>query len=88
MGIMPKISHRIVLREEGDEGLVFDSESGVIRIVNDVAMYIWNLCDGRHSQDEIVANIMKEFDVDSPEKVKADIGLFLEKLEKHGLLEA
>ena len=44
-------------------------------------------CDGQRTFGEIVADLQKEFGKTDPEKIRADIGLFLEQLQKKRIVD-
>lgn len=44
-------------------------------------------CDGKRTFGEIIAELQKEFGKTDPEKIRADIGIFLEQLQKKRILD-
>ena len=44
-------------------------------------------CDGQRTFGEIVADLQKEFGKTDPEKIRADIGTFLEQLQKKRIID-
>jgi hypothetical protein len=54
--------------------------------LNPVGTFIWERCDGRHTPDEIAAELVDEFEVTLEEVVK-DCLEFLHSLEENGLLQ-
>jgi pyrroloquinoline quinone biosynthesis protein D len=44
-------------------------------------------CDGRRTFGEIIAELQKEFGTTDPEKIRADIGTFLEQLQKKRIVD-
>jgi coenzyme PQQ biosynthesis protein PqqD len=44
-------------------------------------------CDGQRTFGEIIAELQKEFGKTDPEKIRADIGLFLEQLQKKRIVD-
>ena len=44
-------------------------------------------CDGQRTFAEIIAELQKEFGKTDPEKIRADIGLFLEQLQKKRIVD-
>lgn len=51
------------LREEADEGgILFDANSGSVRLLNEPAAAIWKLIDGRRSLAEVIEALRKKFD--------------------------
>jgi pyrroloquinoline quinone biosynthesis protein D len=44
-------------------------------------------CDGQRTFSEIIADLQKEFGKTDPEKIRADIGMFLEQLQKKRIVD-
>ncbi len=44
-------------------------------------------CDGKLTFGEIISELQKEFGKTDPEKIRADIGVFLEQLQKKRILD-
>lgn len=78
----PKIDERIVLREEGDEAFLFNPDTAAIKTLNETGVFIWKLCDGRHSKDDIVKKVIEDYDVKSEENARKDAEEFLQTLKK------
>jgi PqqD family protein of HPr-rel-A system len=53
----------MVLREEDDDyALLYDPESGAVRVLNSTAAAIWNLLNGRRTLTEVMAALKKQFE--------------------------
>jgi len=44
-------------------------------------------CDGQRTFGEIIAELQKDFGKTDPEKIRADIGIFLEQLQKKRIVD-
>ena len=44
-------------------------------------------CDGTRTFGEIIAELQKEFGATDPEKIRADIGAFLDQLQKKRIVD-
>jgi pyrroloquinoline quinone biosynthesis protein D len=44
-------------------------------------------CDGQRTFGEIIAELQKEFGTTDPEKIRADIGTFLEQLQRKRIVD-
>jgi pyrroloquinoline quinone biosynthesis protein D len=44
-------------------------------------------CDGQRTFAEIIAELQKEFGTTDPEKIRADISMFLEQLQKKRIVD-
>lgn len=53
---------RVAWRVLDTEALVVDPKAGLLYPLNSVATRIWQLCDGTHSIEAIVATVADEFD--------------------------
>lgn len=52
-----------VLREEEDDAaLLFDPDTGAIRVLNGTALAVWQRLDGRRNLAQIVADLRDEYD--------------------------
>ena len=54
------------------ERILYDVSGKVIHVLNEVAGFIWDLCDGEHTVDDIVKAGVDFYDV-SPEEARADV---------------
>jgi hypothetical protein len=73
-------------RELGREiTLVAPGESPVSRELNEVASRIWELCDGRHTVEQIADVIVEEFEVDAA-TARRDTAEFVREMLQDGLL--
>ena len=53
----------LVLREEEDDAaLLFDPETGGVRVLNFTAAAVWKLLDGKRDLDQIMTDLQQEFD--------------------------
>jgi len=66
-------------------GLLFDKASQTAYPITESARLIWELCDGDHDFDQIVAAVETKYDVDH-ETAENDAKLLLEDLLQKGLL--
>ena len=48
---------------------------------------VLELCDGQRTFGEIIAELQKEFAKTDPEKIRADISIFLEQLQKKRIVD-
>jgi methyltransferase-like protein len=78
----------IVLREEEEEAFLFDPNSSKIKVLNNTAVFIWKLCDGNHSREDILNQLSEKFNLPSKEQAEQDLDKFLETLQKDGFINA
>ena len=76
----------VVFREEEEGAFILDPETGELKILNETGAFIFKLCDGKHTEDDIVEMVAREFEVDNREKVRGDVRDFLEELKEKNLV--
>jgi hypothetical protein len=67
------------------EAVILSLDTKVLRGLNPVGSRVWELIDGRRSVDEIVEQIVGEFDVPR-ERAAEDVGVFVQELLGKGLV--
>lgn len=67
------VNPNMVLREEGDEGaILFDPDSGAVRVLNSTAVAVWKLLEQERTVQEIFEELRYQFedvDADAEEQV-------------------
>ncbi len=76
----------VVFREEEDGGIVLDPETGSVKYLNGTGAFIFKLCDGTHTLEDIVEKVLQEFDVQREEEVAGHVRAFLGELVDGGLV--
>lgn len=79
-------SSHIAAADLGGEAVILDAEAGRYFGLNEVATRILQLVGTPISLAEIEAQLGKEYDVE-PEKLKADLQLFVQELVDRDLIE-
>jgi hypothetical protein len=74
----------IVVREVGNEVLVYDLRKSKAYCLTESAAFIWNNCDGNNSVEQIREKVREKF---GSEVSKEFVLLALEELNREGLLE-
>ncbi len=59
---------------------------GALRL-RDTGLLILERCDGKRTFGEIIAELQAKFGEADPEKIRADIGLFLEQLRQKRIVD-
>jgi hypothetical protein len=79
----------IIARPEGDAGemLLFDPESERVKVLNRTGAWVWELCDGRHSQANVIDALVAAYPSMTQNEVAADVRAFLQDLLDLGLVE-
>jgi hypothetical protein len=77
---------RLAYRTIGHETIILDTKIGKeVHQLNEVATFVWNLCDGVHDIPSIVDEVCKEFEIDLEEAAN-DIKILIEELSSKSLL--
>ncbi len=83
----PLHKNSFILKDLGDEFLIYSSEHQELHVINPTARLIWDLCDGGHSVTDIEQEMRTHFSVpaqqDLPSEIRRTIDIFRDK----GLLE-
>jgi hypothetical protein len=67
------------------EAVVILADSSEVNVLNQVGSRIFELADGSHSVEDIVALIVDEYDI-TGEQAKSDVNEFLHKLVDQSIL--
>jgi hypothetical protein len=79
----------VVLREEDEEGgLLFNPDTGQIRVINPTSLFIWQQCDGTRDLDEIATAMQEAFDEEVPsvDQLVEDVRGFVEEMVETGFI--
>lgn len=82
-----KANSRIVFREEDEEALLFDPDTGAVKILNETGKLIWSNLDGKTDKDSLVRKIRSAFNISDENKIREDLEKFLTELDKLNFLE-
>ena len=77
---------RIIFKEEGEVGLLFNPDSGTVNILNETGKFIWALLDGEKTKADIVARLDEEFEVAPARSAAGDFDAFVNALGALGFL--
>jgi len=81
----PQPHSQVAARVIDGQAIIITPLSGEIRILNEVGTRIWELADGRHSAEQIVAILMSEYAV-SRDEAERDVIEFIEGLAAKQIL--
>ncbi len=54
--------------------------------LSETAAYIWELCDGQKTEDDIISILAKEFNKDEAD-IRGDVMEFMEEMYQKGFLD-
>jgi PqqD family protein of HPr-rel-A system len=84
---MPRLRRSDLITCAVDEEIVvLDRAAGYVHQLNATASQIWRACDGRHSVEDIAAQVTQRFDI-APDAVLRDVHTALAEFERLGLLD-
>lgn len=69
-----------------EENRVILYPEGALKLQN-TGRQVLERCDGQRTFGEILAGLQKEFDKTDPGKIRADISMFLEQLQKKRIVD-
>ena len=75
----------ILSRKLGDEWILYDPEKGSIHIINPMAEFVWRMCDGSHSLDEMEKRVGGTYNVPEGVTLKRDLENIIQSFAKMGL---
>lgn len=79
----PEKDERLITREEDVGLLIFDPNTGEIKVLNETAATIWNNIDGKNSIQDII-NIVAEQNLDEDKNViELDVLRFMNELQEN-----
>ncbi|MFA6236650.1 MAG: PqqD family protein [Bacteriovorax sp.] len=82
----PQKMERLAYRKIGDETIILDTKiNKEIHQLNEVASFVWELCDGKHDVQSIIQKVCEEFDVAESVAVE-DINAIIAELDAKSLL--
>lgn len=76
----------IIYKPLGEENLLVDPKNKKVHSLNVSANFVWNLCDGHHSCQDISQKLIKQFDVKEVDALK-DVEGVIAKFQEHSLLK-
>jgi hypothetical protein len=83
----PLHKNNLILKDLGDEFLIYSAENKEIHVINPTAQLIWNMCDGEHSMSDIEHEIQTHFSIPPDRDIKEDIQSTLNIFRDKGLLK-
>jgi pyrroloquinoline quinone biosynthesis protein D len=84
--LKPRGRGDVVARSFRRQRVLYDSVGKTSHVLNETAEFIWNLCDGRHSVEDISREIKEHFEVPPGIDIEEDVRRTLLVLKKKGLL--
>jgi hypothetical protein len=83
----PRKAERMIAREEDESLLLFDSDSGSVKVLNETAALVWNSIDGKTPVKDLIDTVVKAFPDSERQMVVTDVLAFLKDLREHTFIE-
>jgi hypothetical protein len=81
------INPDVGLREEDEEGgLLFNPDTNQVKVINRTGLFIWKMCDGTKSLNDIVAAIQDGFEDAPADQITEDVNEFIEGMVAAGFI--
>lgn len=80
------LNPKIVFREEEGESLLFDPETGRVKILNETGTLIYELLTQNLRREKIIDSITSEYDDMNRQDLEDDYDEFTAQMEKSGIL--
>lgn len=86
MSGFPRVRLTLKAEELGSELLLYDEERRLYHLLNPTARLVWQLCDGVHSEDDIVREVGRHYPSVDPGKVRDDVVRTIRTFGENGLI--
>jgi hypothetical protein len=81
----PKRGEQVIAQKAATDLLLFNIEDGNYYSLNEIGSRIWELCDGTHSVQQLVAVLAAEYDA-THEDLEKDVAELLQNLQSGKLI--
>lgn len=83
----PKKAEKLITKEEDENLLIFDPDTGSIKLLNETGGLIWNSVDGNTTVKDIIQTVVKENPDETEEVIRQDVIKFLKEIQELNLFE-
>lgn len=80
------LNPKIVFREEEEESLLYDPDTGRVRILNETGTLIYELLAQKLNREKIIDSIISEYDDMNRQYLEKDFDEFTAQMEQSGIL--
>ncbi len=80
------LNPKIVFREEEGESLLFDPETGQVKVLNETATLIYELIKQNLTREKIIESVTCEYDNMNRQELGKDIDEFISQMEQLGII--
>ncbi len=82
----PRKAERLITKEEDESYLIFDPDTGAIKVLNETAALIWNNI-GEKTVEDLVEIVAGENPDEKRDVIEKDVHKFLKELEELNFIE-
>jgi hypothetical protein len=82
---VPVRNPEIIAKSAEDEAVLVMPQKGQVKVVNQVGAVIWELIDGKRTIENIIEEIVSQFDVD-PFTAESDVFNFISELNEREMV--
>ncbi|MBU7017419.1 MAG: PqqD family protein [Theionarchaea archaeon] len=83
----PKKAEKLITKEEDENLLIFDPDTGSIKLLNETGGLIWNSVDGNTTVKDIIQTVVEENPDETEEVIRQDVIKFLKEIQELNLFE-
>jgi hypothetical protein len=76
----------ILSRQLGEESILYDSKNGNVHVINSVAEFVWNMCDGSHSVADMEGRVRETYRSSGEANVLEDLQTIIQDFVNLGVV--
>jgi len=76
----------ILAQQLDDEWILYDPGASSVHIVNDMAEFVWRMCDGHHSFEQMAQKVTDAYRVPEGSNVRAELRSVIQSFADRGML--
>ncbi|MBN1848686.1 MAG: PqqD family protein [Deltaproteobacteria bacterium] len=84
----PLRKENISARKMGEEWMLYNSDDESVHVINSTAEFVWRLCDGSNSLDEIKQEIAKTYNISDSTDLNKDVDAIINQFQELGILNS
>ena len=85
--MIPKRAEGVVWDEVDGEGVLCCDDCHEIHVLNVTALHVWRLCDGKHTESDIVESLESSFSNTDSRTLRGDVARIVLSFHELGILE-
>ena len=81
------VNSNIVFKDVEGERVLFCPSTGDVRIINEIGKFIWDKCNNRFTNEEIIEMVIDNYQGASQERIQKEVSCFLKEMIKRDLIQ-